>query len=57
MKTRTVGFNASVIHHLRPLMTYSSPDRTIRVAMFVPSKEATSGSVLAHDRIRPRSSG
>ncbi len=52
------GFIAPVIHHLRPLMTYSSPSRTIEVAMLVASEEATSGSVIAKDeRISPASSG
>src|SRR5256885_11473466 len=43
-------------HHLRPLMTYSSPSRTIEVSMFVASDEATSGSVIVKaDRILPSS--
>jgi AcrR family transcriptional regulator len=32
-----------VIHHLRPLMTYSSPSRTIEVSMLVASERATPG--------------
>ena len=45
-------------HHLRPLITYSSPSRTIEVAMFDASEEATSGSVMQNvDRISPSSSG
>src|SRR5262245_8441863 len=45
-------------HHLRPLMTYSSPSRTILESMFVASEEATAGSVIAkHERISPASSG
>ena len=45
-------------HHLRPLITYSSPSRSILVAMFVASEEATSGSVMQNaDRISPSSSG
>src|SRR3954451_17156739 len=47
-----------VVHHLRPLMTYSSPSRTIDVEMFVASDDATSGSVMANaDLISPSSSG
>ena len=47
-----------MVHHLRPLMTYSSPSRSIRVAMFVASELATSGSVIAKpERISPSSSG
>src|SRR5882724_3964023 len=45
-------------HHLRPLITYSSPSRAILDLMFVASDEATSGSVIAkHERISPASSG
>ncbi len=52
------GFIAPVIHHLRPLITYSSPSRSIRVAMLVASDEATSGSVIANpERILPFSRG
>ena len=43
MKIVAFGFIAPVIHHLRPLMTYSSPSRSIRVAMLVASEEATVG--------------
>ena len=58
MKISACGFIAPVIHHLRPLMTYSSPSRSMRVAMLVASEEATSGSVIANaDRISPSSSG
>ena len=47
-----------LVHHLRPWMTYSSPSRTIEVAMLVASEDATSGSVMANaDRIWPSSSG
>ena len=54
MKISHSGFIAPVIHHLRPLMTYSSPSRTIAVSMLVASEDATSGSVIANaDRIRP----
>ena len=46
------------VHHLRPLMTYSSPSRTIDAWMFVASEEATSGSVIANaERIVPSSNG
>ena len=58
MKTSHCGFIAPVIHHLRPLMTYSSPSRTIEVSMLVASEEATSGSVIAKaERICPSISG
>ena len=47
-----------VIHHLRPLMTYSSPSRRMTVWMLVASEEATSGSVIAYaERIFPSLSG
>jgi hypothetical protein len=46
------------VHHLRPLMTYSSPSRRIFVWMFVASDDATAGSVMAKaERILPSSSG
>src|SRR5712664_2617992 len=52
------GSPAPEAHHLRPLMTYSSPSRMILASMFVASDEATAGSVIAkHDRISPASSG
>ena len=58
MKTFALGFIAPVIHHLRPLTTYSSPSRSMRVAMWVASEEGTSGSVIANeDRTRPSSKG
>ncbi len=58
MKISACGFSAPVIHHLRPLITYSSPSRSMRVAMLVASEEATSGSVIANEeRIWPSSSG
>ncbi len=58
MKISAAGLIAPVIHHLRPLTTYSSPSRRIVVEMFVASEEATSGSVIAKaDRISPASSG
>ena len=52
------GSAAPVLHHLRPLMTYSSPSRSMRVSMLVASLEATAGSVMPKaDRISPSSSG
>jgi hypothetical protein len=49
---------APEVHHFRPLMTYSSPSRTIEDWMFVASELATSGSVIEkHERISPASSG
>src|SRR5205823_12935784 len=45
-------------HHLRPLITYWLPSRTILDSMLVASEEATAGSVMAkHDRISPASKG
>src|SRR5713101_4006985 len=45
-------------HHLRPLMTYSLPWRTMLASMLVASDEATAGSVIAkHERISPASKG
>src|SRR5260370_41817497 len=45
-------------HHLRPLITYPFPLRTMLARIFVASEEATSGSVIAtHDRISPASRG
>ena len=53
-----LGCSAFVVHHLRPLSTYSSPSRSIRISMLVASADATSGSVIANaDRISPSSSG
>ena len=41
-------------HHLRPLITYSSPSRTIEVSILVASEEATAGSVIKKaERISP----
>src|SRR5262245_60794406 len=52
------GSPAPEVHHLRPLITYSSPSRAIDDCMLVASDEATSGSVIAkQDRISPLSSG
>ena len=58
MSTAHRGSADPVVHHLRPLTTYSSPSRTIEVRMLRASEEATSGSVIAKpDRISPASSG
>jgi hypothetical protein len=55
---RQRGSPAPEIHHLWPVMTYSSPSRMMLDRMLVASDEATSGSVIAkHDRICPASSG
>mmetsp|Transcript_121358 Transcript_121358/g.377302 ORF Transcript_121358/g.377302 Transcript_121358/m.377302 type:complete len:298 (+) Transcript_121358:448-1341(+) len=57
-KTLHSGRMAPEIHHLWPLMTYSSPSASMRVQMFVASLEATPGSVMAYaERISPLSSG
>ena len=60
MKTRILqsGWPTPVDHHLRPLITTSSPSTTAVAAMLVASEEATSGSVIVNaERIRPSSSG
>ena len=58
MRILAFGFMAPLIHHLRPLRTYSSPSRSIRVEMLVASEEATAGSVMAKaERISAFSSG
>ena len=58
MKIAQSGFIAPDDHHLRPLITYSSPSAVIRVAMLVASEEATSGSVMQNaERICASSSG
>ena len=58
ISTAQRGSIAPLVHHLRPVMTYSSPSRSIRVAMLVASLLATSGSVIAKaERMRPASSG
>src|SRR5437868_3643363 len=45
-------------HHLVPLITYSSPSRTMLDWILVASEEATSGSVIEkHERISPASNG
>src|SRR5688500_16977364 len=52
------GSPAPEVHHLRPLMMYSSPRRSTRARMFVASEEATSGSVIAkQERISPDNNG
>src|SRR5690606_20716461 len=46
------------MNHLRPVITYSSPSRSMRVPMLRASEEATSGSVMAKaERISPSSNG
>src|SRR5258707_11076433 len=60
MKIRILqrGSPAPELHHLRPLMTYSSPSRTIELCMLVASDDATAGSVMQKaERISPASSG
>ena len=60
MKTKILqsGWPTPVDHHLRPLMTTSSPSTTAVAAMLVASELATSGSVMVNaERIRPSSSG
>ena len=60
MKIRTLqsGWPIPLDHHLRPLMTTSSPSTTAVASMLVASEEATSGSVIVNaERIRPSSSG
>ena len=60
MKTssRQSGWPMPLDHHLRPLMTTSSPSTIAVAAMLVASEEATSGSVIVNaERIRPSSSG
>src|ERR1700694_5805611 len=45
-------------HHLVPLITYSSPSRTMLDCMLVASDEATSGSVIEkQESISPASRG
>ena len=52
------GSPAPLDHHLRPLITYSPPSRSMLQRMFVASDEATSGSVIRKaDRISPSISG
>ena len=50
MKTKILqsGWPTPVDHHLRPLMTTSSPSTTAVAAMLVASEEATSGSVIVN---------
>src|ERR1700760_4729449 len=52
------GSGAPLVHHLRPLITYDSPSRTMLDSMLVASEDATAGSVIAKaERIRPSSNG
>lgn len=52
------GSIAPEIHHLRPLITYSSPSRVMSDSMLVASEDATAGSVMAkQERMSPESSG
>src|SRR5262245_31095453 len=58
MRTWQRGSPMPDVHHLWPLMTYSSPSRMMDDSMFVASDEATFGSVIANaERILPSSSG
>src|ERR1700676_455464 len=58
MATLQRGSPAPDDHHLRPLITYSLPLRTMLASIFVASDDATAGSVIAkHDRMSPASSG
>src|SRR5262252_8645499 len=58
IEIRQRGSPAPDVHHLRPLITYSSPFRRMLERMLVASEEATSGSVMAkQERISPASSG
>src|SRR5262244_626260 len=58
MSTLQRGSPMPDVHHLSPLMTYSSPCRVMLDSMLVASDEATFGSVIANaDRILPSSSG
>src|SRR5680860_1754955 len=58
MSTLQFWCNALEVHHLRPLRTYSSPSRFIRIWILVASELATAGSVMANaDRTVPSSSG
>src|SRR5580704_11084854 len=52
------GSPAPELHHLRPLITYSSPSRVMLDWMLVASELATFGSVMAkQERISPFSRG
>src|SRR5579859_430974 len=60
MKIRILqrGSPAPDDHHLRPLMTYASPSRTIELWILVASDDATAGSVMQKaERISPASKG
>ena len=46
------------VHHLCPLITYSSPSRVMLDSILVASEDATFGSVMAKaERILPSSRG
>src|SRR5690625_1043200 len=46
------------VHHLTPLITYSSPSRRISHSILVASDDATSGSVMEkQERISPANNG
>src|SRR6185503_6924200 len=60
MKMRTLqrGSPMPEVHHLSPLITYSSPSRVMLDSILVASEDATFGSVMAKaDRILPSSRG
>ena len=58
IKIAQFGCVALVEYHLRPLITYSAPSRTIELSIFVASLDATAGSVMENvERISPRSNG
>jgi hypothetical protein len=50
MKIRILqrGSQAPEVHHFLPLITHSSPSRSILASMLVASDDATSGSVIAN---------
>ncbi len=57
-KTRQSGCPTPVDHHLRPLITTSSPSTTAVASMLVASEEATPGSVIVNaERICPSRRG
>jgi hypothetical protein len=58
IRIRQRGSPMPEVHHFRPLMTYSSPSRTMLASMLVASEEATAGSVMAKaERMRPSRRG
>ena len=58
ISTSLCGCMMLLLHHLRPLSTYSSPSRTMVSCILVASDDATCGSVIAYvERISPASSG